>query len=36
MEVYTGTAWVTAAGQFENVTVADMEDESLIQSLIYG
>jgi len=36
LEVYTGTAWVTAAGQFENVTVADMEDESLIQSLIYG
>jgi hypothetical protein len=36
MEVYTGTEWVTAAGKFENVTVADMEDESLIQSLIYG
>jgi hypothetical protein len=36
LEVYTGTTWVTAAGQFENVTVADMEDESLIQSLIYG
>ena len=36
MEVYTGTAWVTAAGEFENVSVADMEDEALIQSLIYG
>jgi hypothetical protein len=36
MEVYTGTSWVTAAGQFENVSVTDMEDEALIQSLIYG
>ena len=36
LEVYTGTSWVTAAGEFENVSVADMEDEALVQSLIYG
>ena len=36
MESWTGTAWITSAGEFENVTVADMEDEALIQSLIYG
>ena len=36
MESWTGTAWITSAGEFENVSIADMEDESLIQSLIYG
>jgi len=36
METWNGTEWQTSAGEFENVTVADMEDEALIQSLIYG
>jgi len=36
MEVYNGTEWVTAAGEFDNISVADMEDEALVQSLIYG
>tara|TARA_A100001015_G_scaffold219809_1_gene247296 strand:+ start:2722 stop:6270 length:3549 start_codon:yes stop_codon:yes gene_type:complete len=36
MEVYNGTAWQTAAGKFDNISVADMEDEALVQSLIYG
>lgn len=36
MESWNGTSWQTSAGEFENVSITDMEDEALIQSLIYG
>jgi hypothetical protein len=36
MESWNGTAWETSAGRFDSISVEDMEDEALIQSLIYG
>jgi len=36
MESWNGTSWETSAGRFDSISVEDMEDEALIQSLIYG
>jgi len=36
LETWNGTEWQTAAGTFDNISVADMEEEALVQSLIYG
>jgi len=36
MESWNGTAWETSAGKFDSISVTDMEDEALVQSLIYG
>jgi hypothetical protein len=36
MESWNGTAWETSAGKFDSISVEDMEDEALVQSLIYG
>lgn len=36
MESWNGTTWETSAGKFDSISVEDMEDEALVQSLIYG
>lgn len=36
LEVWIGTKWQNAAGEFEAVTQQEMEDEALVQTLIYG
>lgn len=36
LEVYNGTEWQTAAGEFDNISEADMEEEAFTQTLIYG
>ena len=36
MESWNGTAWKTSAGEFDSISVENMEDEALVQSLIYG
>ena len=36
LESYNGTAWKTSAGEFDSISVENMEDEALVQSLIYG
>jgi hypothetical protein len=36
METWIGDQWQTSAGEFDAVSVAEMEDEALIQTLIYG
>lgn len=36
MESWNGTVWETSAGRFDSISVEDMEDEALVQSLIYG
>jgi len=36
VEVYDGTEWISAAGDFDTVTEAEMFDTALIQTLIYG
>ena len=36
METWIGDKWQTSAGEFDNVSDLEMEDISLIQTLIYG
>jgi hypothetical protein len=36
METWIGNQWQTSAGAFEAVSEAEMDDISLIQTLIYG
>lgn len=36
LEVYNGTEWQTAAGTFDNISAATMEEEAFTQTLIYG
>ena len=36
LESWNGTSWETSAGRFDSISIEDMEDEALVQSLIYG
>ena len=36
LETWIGTKWQNAAGEFDAITAQEMEDEALIQTLIYG
>ena len=36
LETWIGDQWRSSAGQFDSISVAQMEDEAFIQTLIYG
>ena len=36
LETWIGTKWQNSAGEFDAITAQEMEDEALIQTLIYG
>ena len=36
LETWIGTEWKSSAGQFDNISAEEMENEAFIQTLIYG
>ena len=36
LETWIGTKWQNSAGEFDAISAQEMEDEALVQTLIYG